>query len=387
VVCDSSALEHVIRVPDVPVYCNVQWETRAEALAASRGDIDLVFCGSCGHVFNQAFDPLRVEYSPRYENSLHFSGRFKEYADALAERLVARYGLHGKDVIEVGCGKGEFLALLCDRGGNRGLGFDASYVADEGSGAERRGLTVVREPFGDPHSVHAADLVCCRQVLEHVRCPRELLEPVRRVLERRPGAVTYFEVPNALFTLRHGGIWDLIYEHCSYFTAESLVAAFERAGCDVLDAYEAFEGQYLGVEAAAHRGAGRGVGSGARPSRAALTADVRAFERRDREQVGAWRGRLERARADGERVALWGAGSKGVTFLNVLGITDQVETVVDVNPRKHGRFVPGTGHRIVPPAALLESPPGLVLIMNGIYEAEIAGTLRALGLSPALRAV
>ncbi|MGH7414240.1 MAG: class I SAM-dependent methyltransferase [Candidatus Rokuibacteriota bacterium] len=385
--CESPAVEHVVSIPGVPVYCNVQWETRAEALTASRGDIDLVFCASCGHVFNRAFDPLRVEYSTRYENSLHFSGRFKEYADELADRLVGKYGLRGKDVIEVGCGKGEFLALLCERGGNRGLGFDASYVPDGELGTDRRGVTVVQEPFGDPHTVHAADLVCCRQVLEHVRCPRELLELVQRVLARRPGAVTYFEVPNALFTLRHGGIWDLIYEHCSYFTPESLATAFERAGCTVLEIYEAFDGQYLGVEATADNGDQPHTRDGDRSRVETLGADVRAFERRYQHQLRAWRARLERARADRERVAVWGAGSKGVTFLNVLGVAEEVESVVDVNPRKQGRFVPGTGHRIVPPEALVESRPDLVLVMNRIYEAEIGATLRGLGLGPAVQAV
>ena len=61
-----------------------------------------------------------------YENSLYFSPAFQEYADWLTDHLVEAFDLHDKDLVEVGCGSAEFLNALCERGDNRGFGFDPS---------------------------------------------------------------------------------------------------------------------------------------------------------------------------------------------------------------------------------------------------------------------
>ncbi|MBY0420865.1 MAG: hypothetical protein K2Q06_01080, partial [Parvularculaceae bacterium] len=98
--------------------------TREEALAYPTGDIRLGFCDACGFVFNTAFDLLNTEYSGRYEETQAFSGVFNRFHKALAERLIERHDLHDKDVLEIGCGKGEFLMLLAELGGNRGVGID-----------------------------------------------------------------------------------------------------------------------------------------------------------------------------------------------------------------------------------------------------------------------
>ena len=78
-----------------------------------------------------------MEYTQSYENSLHFSPGFQKFAADLADRLITRYNLRGKDVIDIGCGKGDFLKLICARGGNRGVGFDPSYVPDPADSAPR----------------------------------------------------------------------------------------------------------------------------------------------------------------------------------------------------------------------------------------------------------
>ena len=73
----------------------------------------------------------RLEYRPGYENSLRGSGRFAQYDDALTAALLERYQLRGRLIIEIGCGRGEFLGALCERGGNSGIGFDPSYSNEE----------------------------------------------------------------------------------------------------------------------------------------------------------------------------------------------------------------------------------------------------------------
>ena len=98
----------------------------------------LGFCRICGHIFNDAFNPDHIEYIQDYENSLHFSPRFHQYAETLAADLVKRYGLYEKTIIEIGCGRGDFLKLLCELGKNRGIGFDPSHAPDWDSNATNK---------------------------------------------------------------------------------------------------------------------------------------------------------------------------------------------------------------------------------------------------------
>ena len=71
---------------------------------------------------------------------------------------------------------------------------------------------------------------------------------------------------------------------------------------------------------------------------------------------------------------------KGVSFLTTLGLTEEVAAVVDINPYKQGKFVPATGHEVIAPTALSDIRPDLVIVMNPIYENEVAANLRAMNL-------
>jgi hypothetical protein len=78
-------------------------------------------------------------------------------------------------------------------------------------------------------------------------------------------------------------------------------------------------------------------------------------------------------------VALWGAGSKGVTYLNLMSEVAAVEAVIDINPRKAGWGVPGTSLVVDGPERLRAVQPRTVLAANPIYVDEIADRLDSIG--------
>jgi hypothetical protein len=84
----------------------------------------------------------------------------------------------------------------------------------------------------------------------------------------------------------------------------------------------------------------------------------------------------------GQGVVLWGAGSKAVGFLSAVSDDEAIKAVVDVNPHNQHSFLPGSGHEIVPPEALSELEPDLLLVMNPVYAGEIAAMVGGLGLRP-----
>jgi hypothetical protein len=153
----------------------------------------------------------------------------------------------------------------------------------------------------------------------------------------------------------------------------------------MLDVREAYEGQFVSAEVRVSEGP-----RGPAPEAGAVAETVRLAE-----SLGAhfrairarWDARLAALAAAGRRAAVWGGGAKGVSFLNLLAEGQAVDCVVDINPRKQGAFLPGTGQRIVAPEALRERPPDLVIVMNPIYEAEIREQLAALGVSAPVESV
>lgn len=375
-VCPDSDVVPLIAMKQVPVHCNVLWPTREEAINAPRGDIRLGYLSGCGHTYNLDFEPALMEYTQEYENSLHFSPRFQEYATALAEGLIEKYDLRDKDIVEIGAGKGDFLIMMCSMQGNRGWGFDPSYVPEEGYTAPN--VTFVQDFYTEKYTSQRADLIVCRHVLEHIEDPDAFISQVRRAVGDQQ-SVVFFEVPNSLWTLRQGGIWDIIYEHCSYFSPVSLAYLFQRHGFKVLAVNEVFGGQFLTIEAVPDDGSDAPADLSA--ELAQLTADAHSFAASYRAKREDWQARLSELAAAGKRGVIWGAGSKGVTFLNAMETGDEIAAVVDINPRKQGKFVPGTGQEIVPPSALSDIRPDFVIIMNANYREEIGHMLAEVGVS------
>jgi len=182
-VCDSTATTNLIQIQDVPLFCNVLWDSRENAVKADRGFIDLVFCHTCAHVYNAAFDPSRMQYSPQYDNALDYSPTFQNYIRELAQRLVSAYQLQGRDIVEIGCGQGEFLRLLAEIGQNRCLGFDPSYnprQVDTDTFDSR--ISIIQDYYSEQYAGHRADFFVCRQVLEHIREPAAFLKMIHSTI-------------------------------------------------------------------------------------------------------------------------------------------------------------------------------------------------------------
>jgi len=384
--CGSDEVECFFTIPQIPVNCVVLRATREAALSAPTGRIELGFCAACGAISNLAFDPNLVDYDQRYDNSLHFSPTFRKYADRVASDLVERYNLRGKCVIDLGCGNAEFLSLVCTLGNNRGVGFDPSFIQDRANLNAGEGVTIIQDYYSERDATYGADFVICRHVLEHIPNPKEFLRNVQAALRGNPEAAIFFELPNASFVFQKNGVWDILYEHCFYYSSGALARLFSVCGFDVLNVSETFDGQYLCLEAR-RSSEETGMLGNAANDLDSMRADTLRFADAFRCQSAYWSELLDRFAEEGKRVSLWGAGAKGAMFLNAFGKVNSLEYVVDVNPHKCGSYIPGTGQKVVSPEFLKQYRPDVLLLANPNYRDEISREVAALGIAPDLLSI
>lgn len=377
-ICGTPGGVRVHRTASVPVNSCLLVGSREEAVDTPRGELDIILCTVCGFVANRAFDPGLTVYSGRYEDSQAFSGTFVRYAEGLARLWVETTGLTDGTVVEIGAGRGDFSRMLLAAGAGRVVAMDPTIdlhrVGDDADGRIEWQARAFDESSGLPE----CSAVVMRHVLEHVPDPLGLLTNLHRELAARPEVAVLVEIPEATRIGQQAAFWDVYYEHCAYFTADSARNLFEAAGFEVDDVACAFGDQYLLIRA--HASARPDETHWRAPDSEALRP-WRTFADRVEQQVGQWRDDLAAATRAGRDVVLWGSGSKPTGFLAELGEAGRsVSRVVDVNPHKHGQFMLGSGLPIVGPDDLQRQPPELVVVMNALYENEIRADLVGRGI-------
>lgn len=378
--CGAAAPEPFQVGEPVPVNSCLLLSDRSAAIGFPRGELALTLCPACGLIWNSRFDRQLTTYSQDYEETQGFSATFQSFIRELAADWTERYDLSGRTVVEIGCGKGEFLAELARAGIGAGIGVDPgvqpSRIEDD------LPITWIQGLFPQDLPQLRADAIVCRHTLEHIAPVREFLTSIRAAITNPERTVLLFEVPDVRRVLDEVAFWDVYYEHSCYFSAGSVARAFRAAGFDVLRIERAYSDQTLLVEARPAIGSPAGV-LPIEEDPAELAAAAERFARGHQEMVEHWRGRIQAVDDGGGRTVIWGGGSKGVAFLAALGSdARRVDAVVDINPFKQNQYMAGTGHRVLAPKELVPLEPALVIVMNAAYRTEIGNELADLGLAP-----
>jgi hypothetical protein len=183
--------------------------------------------------------------------------------------------------------------------------------------------------------------------------------------------------------LETGVFWDIYYEHCTYFTRGSLARLFRAEGFDVTDLYKAYDDQYLMIEAKPTSGP-TAAKLPQEDDLATTAALVKKFTQEVDRRLAELSEGAHRWRRSGQKVAIWGSGSKCVSLMSSIDFGDTLRAIVDINPHKHGKFLAGSGWEIMGPDALTSIRPDAVIIMNSIYTEEIRHELATRGLEPEL---
>jgi hypothetical protein len=381
--CGGTTIEGFFKIKNAPIFSLVTVKSKEEALNVPRKDIELGFCHSCGFIFNRLFDTSINYFTGGYEDQQGFSKTFMEYLTGISNELIEKYNLKGKTTMEIGCGKGDFINLLTELNGGKGIGVDPAY--EEGR-QKNPNLTFYKEFYSGKHGKLDAAMISCRHTLEHIHGTYDFLKLIRKSLDKSPETVVFFEIPQISRILDIQAFWDIYYEHCSYFSAGSLARMFRAAGYEILDLRIVYSNQYLLIEAK----------PAFTPSTKTFAIEESIEEQKTRvenfkvkieEQLGDWRKKLIALKEKKSKVVVWGGGSKSVGFLTNFADLDAIEYVVDINPHMEGNFIPGIGKQYKQPKFLAEYQPDAVIIMNGVYKEEITKSLHEMGVYPEIYAL
>lgn len=331
-------IKELYRIEQLPVFQNRMYESAAEAQGCPRGDVRLVQNTATGLIYNADFRPELLDYDENYQNEQAVSPLFREHLDEVAgivERTMGRKGL-----IEVGCGKGYFLETMAARGVEI-AGFDPAY---EGSNP------LIRRHAFEPGVGMSAHGLILRHVLEHMADPFSFLEQLRAANGGK--GLIYVEVPCFDWIATHRAWFDIFYEHVNYFRLSDFSRMFSR----IVESGHLFGGQYLYVIA--------DLASLQEPK-----ADATDFvSLPDDFQRGVT------ADITNGPMAVWGGASKGVIFSLLRSrLGRPVDMVIDINPAKQGKYLPGTGLRVHSAEEGLAALPrgATIYVMNSNYYEEI----------------
>ena len=315
--------------------------------------VDLVVCqcSRCGLI---QLDNDPVYYYKEVIRSGAVSLEVKAFRTNQFQKFVDEYQLRGKKVIEIGCGRGEYLSIMNTTGA---ISFGLEQRPESVKECQTQGLTVVQGFLDNPvhrieHGPFDAFYIC--NFLEHFDEPSTGLQAIAYNL--KDDGVGIVEVPNSDILLQDKSFYKFTLEHLLNFTKETFEFALRFNGFEVLSCKPIRHGS-------------------------PLSAIVRKRRRHDFSEFDSNKKQLETEidkfidMLDTKQIAIWGAGHYTFGLLSELNINENVKYIIDSAQFKQGRYSPKTHIPIVSPESLKIDPVKGVLVLAAGYSDEVARIL------------
>ena len=312
-------------------------------------DLNLFQCSSCGLV---QLSEKPVSYYKEVIRASSFSSEMKRFRSEQFVSWVDKYNLKGKSILEVGCGRGEYLSIFKQT--EVSLAHGIEYSKESVSSCINSEISVTKGFFGDENFVlpkQKYDGFICLNFIEHWPNPNKVLAHLKKNLSE--DAIGIIEVPNFDMILKQGLYSEFISDHLFYFTKDTLTFMLNYNGFEVIECSVIWH-DYI------------------------LSAVVRKRKRIDLSLLKSRKLNVETElnsfidKFEKKEVAIWGAGHQSLAVMSLAKLENKIRYVVDSAPFKQGKYTPATHFPIVAPIELVNNPVKAVIIIAASYSNEVA---------------
>jgi len=355
--CGANSLKSIALITNIPVLNSLR-QTPKDALAQKRADLFLASCLNCGLV--QQREALAPE--ELYVETINYNGNWRFQPHIPEQLALLKQFTPFHSAIEVGAGTGGFLRALKNAGMPKVVGLEANRKTTSSSTDAPDDITIVDGLLSESVCRRIVrengrfQMLIARHVLEHLLDFEQFFHCADLILE--DGGYIFIEVPDlSVGHIPPGSAFTFCFhEHLSYFTASTLSELFRRYG---------YTGQHLIKD---YRGGGVLM---LLASKNALPASSQAIipERFDvefGEQINNYLTEIRTlaadAKDDGFSIVLYGAGLRGLVFINTSGLAGDIVGILDDVPAKHGLYLPGCPQVITPVSDIARFKKALVFL-------------------------
>jgi SAM-dependent methyltransferase len=375
--CGCDDLRVILDLGSQPI-ANALLSEEELRLPEAKFPLAVALCPACALLQVTETVPAEILYRRDYPYFSSASPALLRHSAEHVEALVSRYQLGPLSfVVEVASNDGYLLRNFVERGIHC-LGIDPA----DGPVAQANsiGVPTIHDFFGSRCAEQLAsegklaDVAIANNVVAHVDDINDFVAGFARLL--KPTGIAVFEFAYALDMIRHCEFDTIYHEHLFYHTLHGLTPLFKRHGLHLND-----------VERLPIHGGSLRLTVSRKPGRserldalfaheAELGVDKVSFYDDFADRVRALRGALAELlvaeRTKGKRIACYGAAAKGATLVNYLGLGEGFfDFVVDANPYKQGKYLPGQHIPIRHPDQLVADQPDYVLLLVWNFAGEV----------------
>lgn len=343
--------EPLLRYENMPKAA--QFMPDAGSLKNDQGvDLEVCQCAGCGLV---QLSNIPVPYYREVVRASAVSEEMKDFRKKQFSRFVNKYSLQRKKIIEIGCGKGEFLSIMQQFiAETYGLEYSKESVAQ----CEKSGLKVSPGfiESGDYKLNHSPfDAFFILNFLEHLPEPNSVLQGIYHNLTQ--DGIGLIEVPNFDMILQKKLFSEFIGDHLFYFTRETLNSTLGLNGFEIVDCKVEWYDYIISAVV-----------------KKKLKANLSDFHNCQVKLKNEIEGYLSLFKD--KKIAIWGASHQALAIISLLNLAGKITYVIDSATFKQGKFTPATHIPIVAPDKLYSDPVDAVIVMAAGYSDEVARIIR-----------